>query len=159
MKKKSKKNTNRRRTGPSANGPNCRPNSGSKSSWHLYVIRTENDYLYTGITTDIDRRFKEHCNSKKGARFFRAHKPAEIVFRKKIGTRSDALKAEYAFKQLSRKEKLASIARSGLPTCRICRRCTGRSRTTPTAAAPAIPKLNPKKRAAPPAPPQSQHRR
>ncbi|MBL8025211.1 MAG: GIY-YIG nuclease family protein [Fibrobacteres bacterium] len=80
-----------------------------KKTWYLYVIRTEDDYLYTGITTDIKRRLSEHCNSKKGARFFRAHKPAEIVFKKKIGSQSDALKAEYAFKRLSKKKKLAAI--------------------------------------------------
>ena len=76
------------------------------AEWFVYMIQTEDHLLYTGITTDIERRFKEHLHSAKGARFFRAHKPRHIVYRESSADRASASKREYEIKQLSRKEKL-----------------------------------------------------
>lgn len=79
------------------------------SSWYLYIIETEGGRLYTGITTDLARRFEQHV-SGKGARFFRADPPLRMVYSQSHPDRSTASKAEYAVKQLSRKEKLTLIA-------------------------------------------------
>lgn len=73
--------------------------------WYLYIIKTQNDKLYTGITTDVERRFNEHLNDPKGAKFLKANKPKEIVYTEELETRSDALKREYAVKQLTRRQK------------------------------------------------------
>lgn len=73
--------------------------------WYVYIIQNEKGFLYTGITTDIERRFKEHRESKKGAKFFRSGAAVDIVFTKKFANRSLASKFEYAVKQLSKKEK------------------------------------------------------
>jgi putative endonuclease len=79
--------------------------------WSLYVIRTVDNCLYTGITTDVERRFIEHSSGgRMAARYFLAHKPADIVLSVPIGARSLALKVEYRFKQLSKSDKEKIIA-------------------------------------------------
>ncbi len=80
------------------------------AEWHLYMIRVRGGSLYTGIATDVDRRFAEHAEGgKKGSKYLRARRPLTLVFQQKIGTRSQALKTECAVKNLSKpvKEKLA----------------------------------------------------
>ena len=77
-----------------------------KTAWYAYVIRTDNGNLYTGITTDIERRFKEHSSGKKGAKFFRTSAPSDLVFKKRFKDRSAASIFEARFKALTRKEKL-----------------------------------------------------
>jgi putative endonuclease len=74
--------------------------------WYAYVIRAENGNLYTGITTDIERRFKEHSSGKRGAKFFRTSAPSELVFKKRFKNRSEASVFEARFKAFSREEKL-----------------------------------------------------
>lgn len=74
--------------------------------WHLYLIRTRNRSLYTGITTDVRRRFEEHCgHDGKGAKYLRASRPLELVYQAKIGDRVLALKAEHSLKRLSKIKK------------------------------------------------------
>ena len=76
-------------------------------SWYLYIILTEKGALYTGITTDLERRFSEHAmDKKKGAKFFRSTKPVKIVFTKKFKNRSLASKFEAKVKKMKREEKL-----------------------------------------------------
>jgi len=83
------------------------------SMWHLYVIRTVDGRLYAGITTDVRRRYGEHASGgPKAARFLRANPPAALVFTRRLGSHSLALKVEYRFKQLSKADKEA-IIRSG----------------------------------------------
>ena len=83
-------------------------------NWHLYVVRTVDDTLYAGVAVDIERRYREHCAAKsRCAKYLRAHRPAALVFSRKIGSRSQALKEEYRFKQLSRREKELVIAGKG----------------------------------------------
>jgi len=80
------------------------------ADWYLYIIRVKSGSLYTGIATDVDRRFAEHAEGgKKGSKYLRPRRPLTLVFQQKIGTRSQALKAESAIKNLSKpvKEKLA----------------------------------------------------
>lgn len=80
------------------------------SMWYLYLIRCANGHLYTGITTDIVRRFKEHqSNGPKAAKYLRGKGPLTLMYQEQVGTRSDALKREIAVKKLSRSQKLALI--------------------------------------------------
>ena len=79
------------------------------SLWYAYVIRTEKGHLYTGITTDIERRFREHAEGKKGAKFFRTSAPLELIFKKRFKDRSAASKFEARFKAFNRREKLAFL--------------------------------------------------
>lgn len=76
------------------------------SSWFVYIIQNEKGHYYTGITTDLARRLKEHSTSKKGAKFFRTGAPVDMVFTKKFANRSLASKFEAAVKKLSRAEKV-----------------------------------------------------
>ena len=72
--------------------------------WYLYILRCRDDTLYTGITTDVEKRLEAH-RSGKGAKYTRGRGPLELAYREACGTHSDALKREYQIKQLSRQEK------------------------------------------------------
>lgn len=77
------------------------------------MVRCDDGSLYTGISTDVARRLREHCgNGRRGASYFRVRKPVDVVFTQRIGDRSSALSAEYAIKCLDKpqKEHLASGA-------------------------------------------------
>lgn len=74
-------------------------------TWYVYLIRCCNGNLYTGITTDVSRRLSEHVSGKKGAKSLRGKGPLILIYQKKIGCRSAALKEEYRVKRLSKKEK------------------------------------------------------
>jgi putative endonuclease len=69
------------------------------SCWQIYVLECCNGSLYTGISTDSARRFQQHL-AGKAARYTRAFPPRKILAALSIGSRSAALKAEYAIKQL-----------------------------------------------------------
>ena len=88
--------------------------SSAEGTWHLYLIRTASGALYTGISTDPDRRLQEHEQGKRGARSLRGRGPLELVYRQRVGDRSAALKMEHAVKRLPRrhKERLAAGDRS-----------------------------------------------
>lgn len=79
------------------------------SDWFLYVLRCADDTLYTGITTDPERREHEHNSSRKGAKYTRCRRPVEMVAVWEYADRSEASRAEYAFKQLDRHEKLERV--------------------------------------------------
>ena len=76
------------------------------SEWTLYLICTKNGELYTGITQDVERRFTEHvAGGKKAAKYLKGRGPLKLVFQQKIGSRSEALKAEAAVKKMPKAEK------------------------------------------------------
>ncbi|MCS3433284.1 GIY-YIG nuclease family protein [Klebsiella sp. BIGb0407] len=79
------------------------------TSWYLYLIRSQDNRLYTGITTDVSRRFAEH-QAGKGAKALRGRGTLLLVFSQEMGNRSQALRVEYQVKQLSKiqKERLVS---------------------------------------------------
>lgn len=79
------------------------------SDWFLYIVETVDGKLYTGITTDVERRFKEHCENKKGAKFFRSSVPKKIVYCEQLEDRSAASKREAQVKKLTRVNKLKLI--------------------------------------------------
>ena len=72
--------------------------------WYLYVLRCGDGTLYTGITTDVERRLEEHRQGR-GAKYTRGRGPLELAYQEECGTHSEALKREYAVKQLTREEK------------------------------------------------------
>ena len=72
--------------------------------WHLYLVRCGDGSLYTGISTDVDRRFAAH-QTNRGARRLRGRGPLELVFNQPLGDRSRAQRVEYRVKQLSRQDK------------------------------------------------------
>lgn len=79
--------------------------------WWLYLISTRTGTLYCGITLDVERRLSEHrSNSAKSAKFLRGKGPLVLRFCERVGTHSEALKAEYQVKQFSRKQKERLIA-------------------------------------------------
>ena len=82
--------------------------------WYVYIIRCADDSLYAGVTTDVDRRFAEHRSSGvKAAKYLRGRGPLQLVYTKKVGTRSDALREELRIKRLSKLHKerlLASVS-------------------------------------------------
>jgi putative endonuclease len=79
--------------------------------WSLYLLRNERNALYTGITTDLDRRLGEHqARSGRGGRFTRACKSLELVYDCEVGNRSLALKTELRVKNLSKARKELLVA-------------------------------------------------
>ena len=77
--------------------------------WHLYILRCGDGTLYTGITTDVEKRLAAH-RAGKGAKYTRGRAPLELAYREECGTRSDALKREAAVKSLTREEKQRLIS-------------------------------------------------
>jgi len=73
--------------------------------WSLYLIRTHQGNLYTGITTDVTRRLSEHAAGKLGAKSLRSKGPLTLVYQVELGDRSLASKAEYGVKKLPKSKK------------------------------------------------------
>ncbi len=74
--------------------------------WSMYVLRTREGHLYCGISTDVTRRFAEHCaNGAKTARRLRGRGPLQLIFVQPIGNQSEALVAEARFKRLAKAAK------------------------------------------------------
>lgn len=90
--------------------------------WYLYMVRCRDGKLYTGIATDIERRIAEH-QAGKGAKYLRGRAPLKLVFRKKIGPRSLALKVEQAIKKLPKCRKETIVA-AGMVLNRVLTRRT-----------------------------------
>ena len=74
------------------------------SKWYLYILRCGDGTLYTGITTDIEKRLEQH-RTGKGAKYTRGRAPLELVYREVCGSHSDALKREIAVKRMTRPDK------------------------------------------------------
>ena len=90
------------------------PNATEGAVWSLYILECCDGSFYTGVTTDIDRRLREH---QKGmaSRYTRTRRPIVLVYQEECGTRSQSLARECAVKSLSRprKEELVSGRKSG----------------------------------------------
>ena len=72
--------------------------------WFVYLVRTHAGALYTGITTDVDRRVAMHA-SARGAKYLRGRGTLELAYSRRIGDRSLASRAEHAIKRLSKVQK------------------------------------------------------
>ena len=75
---------------------------------YTYILKCKDDSLYTGWTNDLKKRITSH-NAGKGAKYTKARRPVDLVYYEEFQTREEAMKREYAIKQLSRKEKEALI--------------------------------------------------
>ncbi len=76
----------------------------TSESWFVYLVRTKSNSLYCGITNDLERRFKQHCEGK-GAKALRGKGPLTLVWNQSVASKSEALKIEYAIKKLPKKVK------------------------------------------------------
>lgn len=74
--------------------------------WYIYLLQCADQTIYTGVTTDLERRIEEHNSSKLGAKYTRGRRPVKLIYSTEVETRSEALKEEYRIKQLPREEKL-----------------------------------------------------
>ncbi len=74
------------------------------SPWYLYLVRTLDNRLYTGITTDVERRFGQH-QAGKGAKALRGKGELKLAFSHLVGSHSCALRLEYRIKQLTKIQK------------------------------------------------------
>jgi len=72
----------------------------------VYIVECVDNSLYTGITTNIDRRIKEHNTSNKGAKYTRSRRPVSLIYKESCENRSIASKREYEIKKLKRADKL-----------------------------------------------------
>ena len=81
------------------------------SNWYLYILRCGDGTLYTGITTDVEKRLEQH-RAGKGAKYTRGRGPLTLAYQEQCADHSDALKREIAVKKLTRvqKEKLITGA-------------------------------------------------
>jgi|TARA_B110000879_G_scaffold36542_1_gene50609 putative endonuclease len=79
------------------------------SQWYVYMIRATDQSLYTGITTNVERRFAEHQSGRAGAKYFRGRSPEQVVLVESGYDRSSASIREAQIKKLSREQKLELI--------------------------------------------------
>ena len=80
------------------------------ADWYLYLVRCRDGSLYTGISTDVARRFARHREEgAAGAKYLKGRGPLTLVFKKKLGSNSLALKVERRVKKLSRAKKEALV--------------------------------------------------
>ncbi len=91
-----------------ANSPDAAVSPGVRD-WWVYMVRAENGHLYTGISIDPERRFREHLRGK-GARFFNRSPASALVWWQRCSGQGDALRQELSIKALSKlaKERLIS---------------------------------------------------
>lgn len=74
--------------------------------YFVYILQCNDDTLYTGITSDLERRVKEHNSSKLGAKYTKFRRPVELIYSKKYTNRSEAQVEEARIKKLTRQKKL-----------------------------------------------------
>jgi len=87
-------------------------------NWQVYIILCSDNSLYTGITTDIDRRFRQH-GAGRGAKYFRGRQPLEVVYLETGYSRSSAAVREAGIKAMNRSDKLDLISQQ-TPLLKIC---------------------------------------
>ena len=76
--------------------------------WYVYMLRCSDRTLYTGITNDLSARIRAH-NAGTGAKYTRGRGPVELVYSEELPSQGEALRREYAIKQLKKEQKLALI--------------------------------------------------
>lgn len=78
---------------------------------YIYIVECSDGTYYTGYTTDVERRIATH-NAKKGAKYTRARLPVKLVYKEVYESKIEAMKREYAIKQMSRMQKIKLISSS-----------------------------------------------
>ena len=77
----------------------------SRNSWFVYIVCCADNTLYTGITTNLDKRMRQHNSLKGGAKYTRGRQPVVLVYAEKVASRSLACRREYDLKKLSSQQK------------------------------------------------------
>ena len=80
------------------------------TAWCVYMLHCADNTLYTGVTTDIDRRIREHNGSPRGARYTRHRRPVTLAWLEHADSRSEACRRERQVRHLARSRKNALIA-------------------------------------------------
>lgn len=80
---------------------------------YTYIVKCSDSTLYTGWTTDIEKRIEAH-NSGKGAKYTKTRRPVTLVYYEVFKTKEEAMRREYAIKQMTRKQKEALIGGADL---------------------------------------------
>jgi predicted GIY-YIG superfamily endonuclease len=89
--------------------------SSSGDKWFVYIVRCVDGSLYTGITTDVNRRCQQH-NAGTASRYTRSHRPVKLIYQEACHSQSSALKREAAIKVMDRREKLKMIQQRKQPS-------------------------------------------
>ena len=76
-----------------------------KQDWFVYILQCSDKTLYTGVTTDIERRIEEHNTGNKGAKYTAARRPVKLVYSEHLDSRSEAQQREHQIKSLTRQQK------------------------------------------------------
>ena len=82
--------------------------------YYVYIVECVDGTLYTGYTTDIERRINEHNYSTRSAKYTRSRRPVKLKYKEEYDTVSEALKRENKIKKMSRKQKLELISTLGV---------------------------------------------
>lgn len=85
----------------------------SEKGWFVYMLECADGTIYTGCTTDVDRRVREHNTSSRGARYTRSRRPVRLLISFPMNSRSAALREEIRVKRLPRAEKLRLVETDG----------------------------------------------
>ena len=86
--------------------------SVSKNTWFVYLLRCADDTLYCGVTTNLQKRLRQHNGELVGgAKYTKVRQPCELVYSETSEDRRSATKREYAIKQLTRSQKLVLISK------------------------------------------------
>lgn len=87
------------------------PKSEPEAAWYVYMVRCVDGSLYTGVATDLARRVREHNGEgSAGARYTRARRPVQLVYREVVASRAAAVRREMAIKRLPKSSKEALVA-------------------------------------------------
>ncbi len=76
---------------------------------YTYILRCKDGSLYTGWTNNLEKRVQDH-NAGKGAKYTKSRRPVELVYYETFDTKEEAMRREYAVKQLSRTKKIQLIS-------------------------------------------------
>lgn len=76
-----------------------------KQDWFVYILQCSDKTLYTGVTTNIERRIEEHNTGSKGAKYTAARRPVKLVYSEQLDSRSEAQQREHQIKSLTRQQK------------------------------------------------------
>jgi putative endonuclease len=82
--------------------------SGKSMIWYVYIILCSDNSLYTGITTDVEKRFSQHAGGR-GAKYFRGRQPVQVVYRESGHNRSSASRREFRIKTMNRADKMRLV--------------------------------------------------
>ena len=85
------------------------------TAWWVYLLRCNDNSLYAGVTTDIQRRVTEHNNSKLGAKYTRARRPVSLAYLEAADNKSSACKREYQIRHFTKVKKEQLVSRYQAP--------------------------------------------